>query len=153
MRKLVVLALVVGLLGSYGAVAEAGKKKKKIRTVTFTYAHPSIGVAPIGGFCAGFPEEDCYSVATKPKEKYFKITVTDATGEKVFGFVSQGDLNGNGVNDDGYGNFCGGHTSSVAIAAPGKAMNVYLQPGLCDDGTQSVMTTGTVKVQLSAKPF
>jgi hypothetical protein len=155
MKKLIVLALVVGLVTGFGVTAEAGKRKKKPRTVTLEYAHPTPGVAAAGAslaFCAGWPEGDC-DVPVKPTEKYFKVTVNDASGNKVAGFVSQGDLNGNGVSDDGYATFCGAHPSAQAIAAPGTAITVYLSSGACADGTTSTMTTGTIKVQLSAKPF
>ena len=152
MKRLLVFVLVAGLVGGLSVTADAGKKKKRIRKVTISYAHPAVGVAPGGGYPCRFPEGDC-SVATTPKDKYFKITVKDASGEKVWGFVSQGDLNGNGVNDDGYATFCGKHTSPQAVAAPGKEMNIYLASGVCDDGSTSLMTTGQVIVQLSSRPF
>lgn len=154
MRKVIVLALIVGLVTGLGVSAEAGKRRKP-RTVTIEYAHPTPGIAsPAGsvGFPCKWPDGAC-TVAVKPTEKYFKVSVTDASGQKTAGFVSQGDLDGNGVNDDGYATFCGAHPSVQAIAAPGAEMNIFLATGTCADGSLSVMTSGTVKVQLSAKPF
>ena len=155
MRKLIVLALVVGMVTSFGVTAEAGKKKKKPRTVTIEYSHPTPGVAtPAGsiGFPCRWPDGSC-TVALKPTEKYFKISVSDASGQKTSGFVSQGDLDGNGVNDDGYGSFCGAHPAAQAVAAPGTEMNIFLATGTCEDGSTSVMTSGTIKIQLFKKPF
>lgn len=163
MRRTLILVLVMGLiLGSF-ASAEAGKKKKKKkpkapvrveRVVEVSYDHPGIGIAgPVsGGYPVNFPEGSS-EVPTAAEELYMKIEVTDQSGQAVAGFISQGDLDGNGINDDGYASFCGAHEEFVPVEAPGTPIiGIYAYNGTCPDGTPSIMTTGTIKVTLSNMP-
>ena len=155
MRKslitLVGAALVVGMIVAPAAEA----KKKKIRKVTDAYTVPTVGAQPVAGGCYGAVEGggECFTIPTKAADKYVKVTFEDASGQKVAGFLGQGDLDGNGLNDDGYANFCGGHPTAVPLAAPGTELMIYASGGACLDGTPSVMTTGTVTIQFSKKPF
>ncbi|MFN2526809.1 MAG: hypothetical protein ABR505_11200 [Actinomycetota bacterium] len=152
MRKLILLTVLSGLILSSAAVPAQAKKKAKPRVIEIAYTHPGIGVAPVGGYPADFPMGS--EIQTLPTERYIKIEVTDASGQKVWGFISQGDLNGNNVNDDGYANFCGAHPLPVPLADPGAPIiGIYAFSGACEDGSMSVMTTGTIKISLSAKPF
>ncbi len=145
--------LVVGLL--IAPAADAKKKKAKIRKVEDSYTVPTPGAQPVAGGCYGAVEGggECFTVPTTAADKYVKVTFTDASGQKVAGFIGQGDLNGNGIGDDGYAPFCGGHPTAVPLAAPGTEMYIYASGGACADGTQALMTTGTVKIELSKKPF
>jgi hypothetical protein len=163
-KKLISVALMVGLIAASMVMpAEAGKKKKKgkkkaakiERVVELTYSSPGIGVTAAGrggGYPVNFPEST--EIPTLAQEKYIKIEVEDSSGQAVAGFISQGDLDGNGVNDDGYGTFCGAHPEPIELASPGAPIvGVYAYNGTCEDGTTpSVMTSGTVKITLSNMP-
>ncbi|MGH9198873.1 MAG: hypothetical protein ACRD1T_24500, partial [Acidimicrobiia bacterium] len=155
----ITVALIIGLLaGAMLLPAEAKKKKKKKappapvrveRVVELTYDHPSIAVAPVGGFPTNFPEGGT-EIPLGEDDLFIKVEVADASGQMVSGFIGQGDIDGNGVNDDGYGQFCGAHPEPIAIAAPGQPIiGIYLASGACEDGTPSVMTSGTITVTLS----
>ena len=159
MKKILVLVLAFGLLFGALSTAEAGKKKKKKpskpRVVTDEYTIPTLGAQPVAGGCYGAIEGggECYEVKTTAKEKYIKVTFKDSSGLNVAGFIGQGDLNGNGISDDGYAPFCGGHPTSQGIAAPGTPILIYASGGACADGSPAAMTTGSVKIELSSKPF
>ena len=154
--------LAVGLVaGSLALPAEAKKKKRRKapvrveRVVEIPYAHPGIGAGtPAGpaGYPVNFPEGDS-EIALGADDLFISIEVVDSSGYPVTGFISQGDLDGNGVNDDGYATFCGKHLAPVPISAPGQPIiGIYAYGGTCVDGTQAVMTSGTIKVTLSNMP-
>lgn len=153
MKRAIAVALALGLLGGMMVgPADAGKKKKKPvkveRVVEIEYSSPGIGVAPVGGYPVNFP--DGLEIPTLAEELFVKIEVEDASGQKIWGFISQGDIDGNGLNDDGFANFCGSHEEPVDLAAPGSTIiGVYMYNGACDDGTPSVMTSGTITMTFS----
>ena len=157
MRKTITALLAVGLIaGAFMApAAEAGKKKKaKPRVVTDTYDAPAIGIstpAASGGIsgCSGGNNIGCVEFTTSSKDKYVKIEVTDQSGQKAGGYISQGDTDGDGVGNL-FGEFCGAHPAPVAIT-PGVPVKVSLYNGTCADGSQSTVTTGTVKATFTAK--
>jgi hypothetical protein len=164
MKKAVVVALTVGLIG--GAIvgpAEAGKKKKKPapapvkveRVVEVDYQLTGVGIAtPVrtGGVCpfADATSQTCIEVLPEIGEKYVKIEVKDATGQKQYGFISQGDVDGDGISD-GYGTFCGAHTEPVELAAS-AAVRVSFYPGATADCAPSIASTGTVVYTFSNIP-
>lgn len=158
-KRILVLVLVMALALGAVTTAEAAKKKKKKpkrieRVVEIPYEHPGIGLAgPVsGGFPVNFPEGSS-EVPLGAKELFLKIEVVDQSGQAVAGFISQGDIDGNGVNDDGYGEFCETHEDAVPIEKPGAPIiGIYAFNGTCGDGTPSVMTSGVVKVTLSNLP-
>lgn len=137
-RRFFVMALVAGLIAGLIVPAEGKKPKKKPRTVTLEYSHPS--------YCADLFGAPC-TLKTRKTDRYFKVSVTDGAGQNVTGHVSQN------AHDDGYAPFCGAHLSAQSLRAPGKALTIYLGTGRCDDGSPALMTTGTIRVELSAKPF
>ena len=158
MRKTITALLAVGLIaGAFMApAAEAGKKKKKSkpRVVTDTYDAPAVGVAsPVvsggGSTCSGGTNIGCVEFTTSSKDKYVKIEVTDQSGQKAGGYISQGDTDGDGVGNL-FGEFCGAHAGPVAIT-PGIPVKVSLYNGTCSDGSPSTVTTGTVKATFTAK--
>ena len=157
MRKTITTVLAAALvLGAFAApMADAKKKKKaKPRVVTDTYDAPAIGVGtPVytGGAsgCSGGNNIGCVEFPTTAKDKFVKIEVTDQSGQKAGGFISQGDTDGDGIGD-GFGEFCGAHAGPVAIT-PGVPVKVSLYNGSCADGSQSTVTTGTVKATFTVK--
>lgn len=163
MRKTITAVVAIGLIaGAFMApAAEAGKKKKAkkySRTVEASYAHPApgaaVGVAGVAsaayGYCAGYPGE-CVEFATTAKDKYVKVKVDDASGQKVVGYIDQGDVDGNGIGDLVH-YFCGEHPAAVPITA-GVPVGVNIYSGTCDDGSTAVVTSGDIKVTFSNKPF
>lgn len=157
MRKTIITALVLGLIaGALTAPMAEAKRKRYKKTVSQAYDAPAIGVSnPVytGGFsgCDGDTNIGCVIFTTTAKAKYAKVTVVDSSGNKVGGFVSQGDVDGDGIGD-GFGSFCGAHTAPVAITA-GADLEVNFYPGVCDDGaTPSTPTTGEVKVTFTDRP-
>jgi hypothetical protein len=160
MKKALIVALVLGLVaGAMAAPATAKKKKKKKpvrveRVVEVEYQGPGVGVSsPAGsvGYCYQFPVSDaCLTVIPEAGEKYIKIEVLDASGTAVAGFISQGDLDGDGIGDL-YGEFCGSHAEPIQLEVPGGPFDLSLYDGVCGTGP-SVMTTGTIKITLSNLP-
>ena len=138
-------ALITGAL--LAPAAEAGKKKKKVKTrkASETYTAPSAAVEG-NGYC----DPGCVHFRTSRSEKYVKFSVTDATGLPVSVSVSVPDQNGDGFVDI-IGSFCG---ESGKIAIPGGnelSLFIYGHPttGLVEQfggPTQCVgtATTGTV---------
>lgn len=168
MRKALAVALSLGLLaGALAMPAEAAKKKKKKKPVAVTkveevveiaYQGGNLGVAtPVttGGACLVDPTMpfSCKSaVPTQPGMKYIKVEVTDATGQKAGGFLSQQDADGDGLND-GFGEFCGAHAEPIPLELESAPVGVSLYPGVCADGSSpSIVTTGTIKVTFSNMP-
>jgi len=160
MKKALIIALVLGLLaGAMSAPATAKKKKKKKakrveRVVEVDYQGPGVGASSPGGsvgYCYQFPVSDaCLTVVPMPGEKYIKIEVTDASGTAIAGFISQGDLDGDGIGDL-YGEFCGAHAEPIQLEKPGGAFDLSLYDGVCGTGP-SIMTSGTIKITLSNLP-
>ncbi len=150
MRRVLILSLVLLVVGASAVPPAAAKKKKKARVVEIAYNAPGIGVAPAGGFPVPGSRIDLL-----PGEKFIRIEVVETTGNKVWGFIGQGDLNENGQGDDGYGNFCGSHPVAVPIMDPKQPiLGIYMYNGVCEDAsTPSVMTRGTIKVTLTSRPF
>ena len=159
MRKTLTTLLAIGLVGGalLAPAAEAGKRtKSKPRVVKATYHTPALGVAtPVvsGGISTctnGAANVGCIEIPTTARDRYVKIQVTDASGQNVGGYVSQGDTNGDGIGDL-FGDFCGKHRSPVPIT-PGRPLKVSVYGGTCADGSPSVVTTGTIKATFTRTP-
>ena len=154
MRKIIPTVLATALvLGAFVAPAAEARKRKK-RTVTAEYQAPAIGAFTViggGGFssCGGSANIGCVEFPTTKKDKTVQVTITDSSGQKVGGFLSQGDTNGDGVGD-GFGTFCGGHPGPVPIT-PGVPLEVSFYAGTCEDGSPSTPTTGKVKAVFATK--
>ena len=103
MRKALTTVLAGALI--FGALlspaAEAGKKKAKTRKASGAYSAPSASVEG-NGFC----DPGCVHFATKPSERFVKMTITDATGLPVSAQITSPDANGDGFVEP-VGAFCG----------------------------------------------
>ena len=165
MKKAIVLALTAGLVaGALVGPADAKKKKKPVpvpvvkieRVVEVDYQATGIGIASPArtiGVCpfADVQAQTCVEAFPEASEKFVKIEVKDAAGQKMYGFISQGDVDGDGISD-GYGTFCGAHTEPVELAAASAAVRVSFYPGATADCAPSIATTGTVVYTFSNLP-
>ncbi|MDQ3878434.1 MAG: hypothetical protein M3290_08830 [Actinomycetota bacterium] len=159
MKKTIVSILALGLVaGALVMPAQAKKPKLVTRTVTVTYKGPGLGVATpkaSGGICPLDTNADpssqpqCIEIPTGANDKYIQVSIADAAGQKVGGYISQGDTDGDGISDL-YGDFCGAHESAIPLAAPGVPVRISFYDGTCADGTTpSVITAGTITVKFS----
>ncbi|MEA2432832.1 MAG: hypothetical protein QOG54_289 [Actinomycetota bacterium] len=158
MKKMMITALVIGLIaGAMLAPAEAKKKAKRTeRSVEVTYQAPGIGATtpgPSAGVCpfADPTTQECIEIAPELGEKYIKVEIADATGQKVAGYISQGDVDGDGISDL-YGDFCGGHEAPIKMASPGALVRISFYAGAKTDCAPSTPTTGTITVTFSNLP-
>ena len=161
MKKSVVVLLILGLVASFAvAPAQAKKKKKPARTervVEVPYTFGGMGVATpaiTGGLC--FTDETmpfgCKTIPVQAGEQYVKIEIKDAVPSTVAGFISQGDVDGDGISD-GYGEFCGAHAEPVPLNDEFTPVGVSFYPGVCSDGSGvSFPTTGTIVATFSNMP-
>jgi len=157
MKKMISVALAIGLLaGAYAMPAEAGKKKKKRKPVKVTreaqgtYAAPATAV----GNCTQTDGVGCMTIPAGSEEKFLTAKVTDATGQPVLVSVAA-DLDGDMQTETNYGTFCGETEEAIAID-PGAQVIFWVSsvtntpdragcaPG---QGTQ-----GTLDVVFSNKP-
>ncbi|MFN2389760.1 MAG: hypothetical protein ABR575_09190 [Actinomycetota bacterium] len=152
MKKAVLVALVMGLLvGSYGAPAEAKKKKKPkkvTRVVEGSYDAPALVIA---GACAQDGAIGCVSFLATPKEKWVTVDITDSSGMAVTASVQQ-DTNGDGQEDVVLGEFCGKSEEPILID-PTYPVDVWVEniPSP-SSGCAAVATNGQVKLTLSNLP-
>lgn len=166
MKRILVLLMVVGLVFGSIAAAEAGKKKKKSpppapvkveRTVEIDYMAPGIGATVPGaggGICplADPTTQECIEVPLQAGEAYVKISITDSAGQKVAGYISQGDTDGDGIGNL-YGDFCGAHEAPIALESPSAPVRISFYNGTCADGTTpSIATQGTIVAVFSNLP-
>ena len=148
MRKLVVIALVTGLLAGAVASAEAGKKKapKKVtRVAEATYIAPArLYWAPTGENIGGavFP--------TGSTERYVTIDIADDAGMDVSAAVGQ-DPEGDGTVATTP--FCTSTEEPVAID-PGLEVTVFVFVGPCTDPAPApaFATQGTITATFSNLP-
>ncbi len=155
MKKMIAVALSLGLLG--GALvgpAEAGKKKKPKRVervAEIQYEAPAIGTATAGGFCIR-ATGSCGDIATGSTESFVKMEIDDASGTAVaFTLGQDTDPNTLGTETQ-YGDFCGTTGDEAIKIEPGFPLIVFpwafgdvVCPGAF--GTQ-----GTIKATLSNLP-
>lgn len=161
MKRYLILFLVLGLVFSSIATADAKKKKKKKapvkveRVVELDYAAPGIGVttpAASGGVCplADPASQQCIEVPLQVGETFIKVELTDATGLPVMGYISQGDTDGDGIGNL-YGDFCGAHAEAIPMEST-NPVRISFYNGVNPDCLPSAATTGSIKVTLSNMP-
>ena len=156
-KSFVAVLLIVGLIAAFNVVPAQAKKKAKPRVVEFEYTMGGIGIStpaasigacpmtePGSGQCIEFP-------VMSAKEKYVKVEVLDTVPVGPAGFISQGDVDGDGIAD-GYGTFCRAHEDFIPLEGGTTPVRVSFYPGTCDDGTPSIPTTGTIRITFSKTP-
>jgi hypothetical protein len=156
MRKLIVVALVMGLIaGAMLMPAEAKKKKKKPpvpvkveRTVDFDYVCPCQGNYQFGSATGtnlgGGP------LPIGSEELFVSIIAEDTSGMPVLVSINQ-DTNGDGLND-GVADVCAtGEKGDAAEVTPGLELRLFITTGPCGDGA-SVPFGGTLHITLSNLP-
>lgn len=158
-RAIATCAIGCVLLAGTAYPAIAGKKKKaRVQEVVEVTYQLQLGVAPPGvgdktACLEGAPIASCLTAipADARAGKYVKVEVADASGQKVAGFLSQGDADGDGLSE-GFGDFCGATPEPVALLKPGEPVDISLAAGACEDGTPSLVTQGTVTLTFSSAP-
>lgn len=156
-KSFVAIMLIVGLLAAFNVVPAQAKKKAKPRVVEVPYTLGGIGVATpaiTGGICPMTEpgSGQCIEVPVlSAKEKYVKVEVLDTLPVGPAGFISQGDVDGDGIAD-GYGTFCRGHEDFIPLEGGTTPVRISFYPGVCADGTPSFPTTGTIRVTFSTTP-
>ena len=163
MRKAISVALALGLLvGALVGTADAAKKKKKAapvrveEVVELEYTGGDAGVTTPGPSASGcLNGADVFAckqlVPTLPGMIYIKIEVKDASGQKVGGFISQQDADGDTFGD-GFGNFCGAHPEPIPLELESAPVDLSMTAGTCADGSPSIVTSGTVIATFSNMP-
>ena len=164
MKRLLVVTMILGLVFGSLAAADAKKKKKPggpVRmeeVIEVPYEGSHLGAStPVrtGGVCLvdqSLPFHCLSATPTIKDARYVRIEVSDATGQKVGGFISQGDVDGDGLND-GFGGFCGAHAEPVEMNTPSEPIAISLYMGICSDASgPSIATTGTITVTFSNLP-
>lgn len=166
MKRILVLMLVVGLMAGSVASAEAAKKKKKVkkppaveepvkieRLVEAPYDCPC-GVKLMGngpGFILNDGRTGGAVVQTGAEDLYVTVDVKDKQGQKVFVRLTQGDTNGDGLNDT-LADACNTSTEPLELPKPGAELEIFIFSGTCMDGTPALATGGVVNVTFSNMP-
>lgn len=166
MKKTLTVALTIGLVAASLAMpAEAAKKKKKKvapltkieRVVEVPYQGSGIGVASPAATAGACPftspgSGECIEIPPMEGERYVSIEIKDALPLTAAGFISQGDVDGDGISD-GYGEFCGKHEAPVELQGGAALVRVSFYPGVCSNaGGVSLPTTGTIVATFSNLP-
>ena len=154
MKRLLVLALTIGLIAGGMTSADAAKKKKKpkriSRVVEGTYDLPPLVIA---GTCSQSGAIGCVSFATGPKESFItKASITDQHGQPVSVSISA-NTDGEIGDDVSYGAFCGELTEPISFD-PGVELHFWVGAAIdispsCAPGAA---TSGTVTATLSNLP-
>jgi len=151
MKKLLVFALVLGLVaGALSMPATAKKKKKKKKPVRVERVAEGAYTGSGGGLYGNLSGNNFggASFPTGSEEKYVTVEVTDASGTAISGSVGQ-DPDGDSFTDE-KGTYCGSTEDPISIE-PGVDIVVYVDQGTCAGGP-SLVTQGTIKVTFSNLP-
>ena len=153
MKKSIVTLLVLGLVfGSLVGTADA-KKKKKSRTVEYTYMVPSPGVSGVVGACLavlGAEGTACSDIATSTREAYIKVTVTDTTGQPTNFDLAQ-DTDPATPALEIFASGCGTTGEAAIPITPGLPVRVSVSSAGGPD-CPGVATSGSVEAVLSSAP-
>jgi hypothetical protein len=148
MKKLIVSALVLGLLAT-AAVAPAYAGKRKQRVAKGTYENPAIGIpGVVGTSSAG----GAFEFAVGAKESFIDIQITDDGGQSVTATLSQ-DTDPSTPSWEIFATICG-ETEEPLTIEPGVAVrvSVYTMPGPEQPTCTGPATSGTIKATFSNLP-
>lgn len=156
MKKIIIIALVLGLVaGALAAPAAAGKKKKKKknakveRTVEGSYMLPSLVIA---GGCAQQDAIGCVRFAVGAGEKFVTaVKITDDNGLPIYASIQQ-DTDGDAQADNTVGAFCGELEGDALEFVPGANVDVWILTPPRDPTCPGQGTSGQVEITFSNKP-
>ena len=169
MKKTIIVLLTIALVAAaFSLPADAKKKKKRPRPaavaverteriVEVAYQGGGIGVstpAVTGGACpmTSPGSLECIEIPPMEGERYIKVEIKDALPLTAAGFISQGDVDGDGISD-GYGEFCGAHSAPVELQGGSAPVRISFYPGACADASGvSFPTMGTIVATFSNMP-
>lgn len=153
MKKVLVTAVVIGLVaGSLGAPAVAKKKKKPVRVERVaegTYDNPAVG---IGGVLSSGAAGGSMEFPLLPGEAYLSLDVTDSSGTAVYASLSQ-NTNPETPSWEIFAGVCGKTTEPIAVA-PDLPVRVTITagPGRAAPTCVGAATSGKVKATFSNLP-
>ena len=146
MKRLIAVGIAAAVVfGAFLAPsAEAGKRRPYKRTAKDTYQLPSYGQGDAGYGCA-YAAENCATFATGRRDKFVKISITDAAGNKVYFAVNQPDGPDEDTFTEDVGTGCG-KSAKLMVPNRGQELIVYVPVvGSFLEGCPGPATTGTVK--------
>jgi len=147
MKKVLVTAVVVGLIaGSLGAPAMAKKKKKKPVRVERVAEATYSGSANVVYFPAATFGGAAFALGGD--EQYVSFEITDASGTTISANVGQDPDGDNQVAT--VGEFCGKTEEPIKVE-PGLEVTIFVEQGTCGGGP-SIVTEGTIKATISNLP-
>jgi hypothetical protein len=151
MKRFLIMFMVLGLVAGSIATAEAGKKKKPVKTTREAQATYSSTIVVAAGNCTQADAINCPRIPSGPGEIYMTAKVTDATGQAVPVAV-KADLDGDNATETLYGTFCG-ETAEPMLIDAGAEITFWI--GISPDTAAlgcAPGTTGTVDVVFSNMP-
>lgn len=131
MKKLVLIAMVIGMMMMAGPASAAHSETKR-------YDTPALGQGDLLSLCGGAPLNSCVTFAILPGEQFVSIDVNDDSGQDTYFTVGQ-DINDDGLTDISK-NYCGSTGNdpfpvldTVALGVPEVIVFPHSLPGLGND--------------------
>lgn len=156
MKKVIAVALSIGLLaGAYAMPADAKKKKKKKpvrieRVVEVPYQCPC-GPRPAGFWLAGGAIGGGFTTGGSD-ETFVSVEIIDQLGQTVYAELGQ-DSDGDALSETDIGSVCGKTEEALPVALPGTQISIFVMSGTCaDNTTPSIPSSGVVKLTFSNMP-
>ena len=157
MKRILIVALITGLVGAglTAVPAQAKKKKKPVRVervVEIDYSCPC-GINPVLGFKLDTFTGENIGGSTIPitgDDLYFTGVAEDAAGQNVYVEFSQ-DTNGDGLNDT-VGSFCGETPEPQEVSQAEAELRMFIYSGTCADNSPAFASQGTITLTFSNMP-
>jgi hypothetical protein len=139
-----ILSMLGGPLAPSGVAARSSGVRTESKEYTGAFA-AQLGYEPTpnayAGDCDPTSDAACVRFELKPKDRFFKLEITDQTGQAVYAVAFAPD--GSEVID-----FCG--AMETPAAAPGAFLDVWITAGTCFAApTPSAPTIGVVEAQFA----
>ncbi len=152
MKKIVTLALLLGLVagGAFAAPAGAKKKAKKTsRTAEAKYENPALG---IGGVVTSGTAGGSAEFPLAAGERYFAVQIEDASGTEVYASLSQ-DTDPSTPQWEIFTGICGSSDGPIEVT-PGLPVRVTVTagPGREDPSCMGLASNGTIKATITNSP-